>query len=114
MDILPTCLEITGAAWPDSVNGEATFGPTGKSLLPVIFEGAKSTNDTLFWEHEGSRAVRLSDWKIAALRNKPWELFNLADDRTETINLAEKFPEKVIEMEKLWNDWYKRVNNRSF
>jgi arylsulfatase A-like enzyme len=67
-----------------------------------------TTNDTLFWEHEGGRAARLGDWKIAALKNKDWELFNLADDRTETNNLAGRYPEKVTQLNTLWEIWAKR------
>lgn len=110
MDILPTCLELAKAKYPERINGEATFGPTGKSILPLLYKGAKSTNDTLFWEHEGSRAARLWDWKIAALKNNDWELFNLAEDRTETNNLAAKYPDKVKQLDALWEAWAKRVN----
>ncbi|MCX6325506.1 MAG: arylsulfatase [Bacteroidia bacterium] len=110
MDILPTCLELANAKYPEQINGETTFGPTGKSILPILFKGAKSTNDTLFWEHQGGRAARLGDWKIVALKNKDWELFNLAEDRTETNNLAAKYPEKVEQLNALWMSWSKRVN----
>ena len=109
MDILPTCMELAGANFPERINGEATEGVTGKSILPLLYKNAKSTNDTLFWEHEGGRAARLGDWKIAALRNKDWELFNLAEDRTETNNLALKNPEKVKQLEALWISWTKHV-----
>lgn len=110
MDILPTCLELAKADYPDRMNGEAIARPTGRSILPLLFRNAKSTNDTLFWEHEGGRAARLGDWKIAALRNKDWELFNLAEDRTETNNLASANPGKVKELEELWKKWSAHVN----
>ena len=71
--------------------------------------------------HEGSRAIRASDWKLVAaspslrgrgggnaqqVEQKPgaWELFNLAEDRAETNNLAEKMPDKVRELAQLWSD----------
>lgn len=110
MDILPTCMEIAKTKYPEQINGEATNSLTGKSLLPILFNGARSTNDTLFWEHEGGRAARLNNWKIAALKNKEWELFNLAEDRTEARNLASKYPEKVKQLNDLWETWTKRVN----
>ena len=109
MDILPTCMELAGANFPERINRETTEGVTGRSILPLLYKNAKSTNDTLFWEHEGGRAARLGDWKIAALRNKDWELFNLAEDRTETNNLALKNPEKVKQLEALWISWTKHV-----
>lgn len=110
MDILPTCIEIAQTNYPAQINGLATQKLTGKSLLPLLFHGAVSTNDTLFWEHEGGRAARLHNWKIAALKNREWELFNLAEDRTETRNLASKYPEKVKQLNDLWEIWTKRVN----
>lgn len=110
MDILPTCIEIAQTKYPDRINGLATNKLSGKSLLPLLIKGEGTTSDTLFWEHEGGRAVRLRNWKIAALRNKEWELFNLAEDRTETRNLALKYPEKVKQLSELWQAWIKRVN----
>jgi arylsulfatase A-like enzyme len=110
MDILPTCLELAEATYPETVNGLETTPLEGKSLLPVIYNKMETLHDTLFWEHEKGKAARVGDWKISALSNQPWELFNLAEDRTETINLAFKNPKKVEELELLWKDWFKRMN----
>ncbi len=109
IDFLPTCLELANADYPSQVNGLETTPIEGKSLLPLLNNEISTTHDTLFWEHEGGRALRIDDWKIAALKNRKWELFNLAEDRTETNNLADKMPEKVKEMEAVWNTEYKRV-----
>jgi arylsulfatase A-like enzyme len=108
MDILPTCMELAKADFPDKINGEPTEKPSGKSIMPLILNKARTTHDTLFWEHEGGRAVRVGDWKIAALKNKDWELFNLAVDRTETNNLASSNPEKVKQLNDLWETWSKK------
>ena len=110
MDILSTCMELSGATYPKTVNGVKTNPIEGKSLLPLIQKKIKTTHDTLFWEHEGGRAVRIGDWKMAALNGKPWELFDLSKDRTETKNLAPLYPDKVKQMEGIWESWYKRVN----
>jgi arylsulfatase len=109
IDILPTCMELGKANYPTEINGEKTNLPVGKSLLPVLFENAKTTHDTIFWEHERGRAIRIDDWKLAAMPNKQWELFNLASDHTETNNLAEQFPEKVEEMNTAWTVWAKEL-----
>lgn len=110
IDILPTCLELASADYPDQVNGLETTPPEGNSMLPLINNTITTTHDTLFWEHMGGRALRIGDWKIAALKGGDWELFNLAEDRTETKNLAKEVPEKVKEMEAVWNAYYKRIN----
>jgi len=90
----------------------------GKSLFPVFAKDNSVTHDYLWWLHEGSRAIRVGDWKLVAAspslrgrgganaqdEQKPgsWELFNLAEDRAETNNLAAKMPDKVRELADLW------------
>jgi arylsulfatase len=114
MDILPTCLELAGARYPDEVNGLNTSPLEGNSLLPLLDEEIATTHDTLFWEHEGGRALRMGDWKISALNQGVWELFHLAEDRTETNDLAARLPEKVREMEVVWKRKYKKLTGNSF
>lgn len=111
IDILPTCLDLAGASYPSKINGFETRPVEGKSLLPLLRKETTAIHDTLFWEHEGGRAFRAGDWKIAALKDQPWELFNLAKDRTEVNNLASRKPGKVKKMEEAWQKWYNRINN---
>ena len=110
IDILPTCMSIAKATYPVEVNGLKTDKIDGKNLLPLLTGKATSIHDTLYWEHEGGRAVRTGDWKVSSLKNKPWELFNLAEDRTESNDLSAKYPEKVKQMDEIWQSWLKRVN----
>ena len=64
---------------------------------------ARSTHDSLWWLHEGNRALRVGDWKIvAAGKDSPWELYDLSADRSETKNLAAEKPEKVRELAAIW------------
>ena len=105
MDILPTCLELAGADYPASFNDKTVTPPDGKSLIPLINGDAAFTHDTIFWEHEGGRAVRTGDWKMSALDHEEWELFDLSADWTETNNLKEQFPERAAEMNALWEEW---------
>ena len=82
----------------------------GKSLVPV-FDGKPLPERTLYWEHEGNRAVRSGDWKLVAKgRNGPWELYNVVRDRSELKNLAEAEPKRVSRMKTLWTDWAIRAN----
>ncbi len=109
MDILPTFLDITATNYPDSINGLKTIPIEGRSILPLINGEANATRDTLFWEHETGKALRIGDWKISALIGGEWELFNLAKDRTESNNLSLIMPDKVKEMEAVWVKEYKRI-----
>jgi arylsulfatase len=112
IDLMPTCLNIAGAEYPGMINGLKTNKLDGRNLMPLILGETTSIHDTLFWEHEGGRAARLGNWKIASLGGKEWELFNLEEDRTETNNLASKYPGRVKEMDELWKNWMKRVNQK--
>lgn len=109
IDILPTCLDLTGAHYPEIYNGNKITPMEGKSLAP-IFEGReREGHKYLFFEHMGGRAVRAGNWKLVALPGQPWELYNIADDKTETNNLIDKYPEKARELESKWHGWAKKV-----
>lgn len=105
IDVMPTCLELAGATYPDEINSQKTESMDGKSLLPLLLNKTKAIHDTVYWEHEGGKAVRVGDWKISARRNSAWELFDLSKDRSESDNLAGQFPDRVKQMEAAWKKW---------
>ncbi len=72
--------------------------------------GGEILHDTLYWEHEGGRAIRVGDWKMSSLPGKKWELFNLAEDHTEMNDLSEKYPQRVEMMNHAWEEWAKKMN----
>jgi arylsulfatase len=115
IDLMPTILDITGAMYPDKINGQTINPIQGKSLLPSL-EGKIFERGPLFFEHEANRAVIDGEWKLVSKgTNKPpyttdWELFNLKNDRTETNNLIEKYPQKASELKTLWENWAKKNN----
>ncbi len=105
IDILPTCLELAGAAYPEEVNGLPTLPLPGSSLLPLLLDEKTILHDTLYWEHEGGRAIRTAEWKMSALSGQPWELFHISRDYTETRNLATTFPEIRDSLAVAWEHW---------
>jgi arylsulfatase len=109
MDIMATCLDVTGIAYPETYKGQTIEPLEGISIMPILRKKKFAGHQTLAWEHEGGKAFRAGDWKISALRNRDWELFNLATDRTETKNLATENPEKLKELMGLWEDWAGRM-----
>ncbi|MFW6267837.1 MAG: arylsulfatase [Marinilabiliaceae bacterium] len=111
-DVLPTCLELADASYPELIHGEETMEPAGKSFLPLLYEDTGSIHDTLYWEHQGGRAIRIDDWKLTALPDEPWELYDLSVDMTETTDLSEDYPEKVKEMNQAWEVWAEDLNIR--
>ncbi len=110
IDILPTILDLAGISLQDSLQVPIP----GRSLLPT-FEKDQKWERSIWWYHEGNRALRSGDWKIVAAKDEPWELINLATDRTESNNLALDEPERVAVMEQEWEkmlDYIKEVANQ--
>ena len=62
------------------------------SLVPAIEGKATLLDRTLFWEHEGNRAIRTQNWKLVARNDKPWELYNLTNDPIEANDFPANFP----------------------
>ena len=116
-DIMPTLLEVAGAQYPKTINGEKAPPLIGKSWVDVLAgkkESPRSGKDSMAWEVFGNRAVRQGDWKLR-WQYKPygteeWELFNLAEDVAERHDLAAEHPEKVKELLALWDE-YAQENN---
>ncbi len=102
VDIVPTILDIVGVEKPKTWAGEAIPATPGKSLVPAFAKDEVIVRDSLWWLHEGNRAVRVGDWKLVAAKGDPWELYDLKTDRAEAHNLAAHMPEKVKEMEAVW------------
>lgn len=105
IDVLPTCLNLAGATYPDEINGLKTELPDGVDLMPLIQHKTKSVHDTVYWEHQGGKAIRVGDWKMSALNKSEWELFNLKKDRDEFTDLAAQYPERVKELNAAWERW---------
>ena len=109
IDVMPTCLQVAGATYPDKHADHDIQPAEGLSLLPA-FDGKPLGERTLYWEHSGNRAIRAGDWKLVAKgRNGPWQLHDLSRDRGETTNLADKHPDRVEQLAAKWRVWAKRV-----
>jgi arylsulfatase len=80
----------------------------GKSLLPIWQGKMRAEHDSLFWEHEGNRAVRQGKWKLVSRYPDKWELYDLEADRTELTDLAAKEPDKVKELIQKYERWAAR------
>jgi arylsulfatase len=103
IDIVPTILEAAGGKRFDVWEGNPVPQPPGKSLVPLFTKDGTVAHDSIWWLHEGNRALRVGDWKIVAAGNdSPWELYDLSFDRSESENLARNKPEKVSEMAEIW------------
>lgn len=102
IDVLPTVLEIAGIETPKRPDDAEIPDLPGKSLLPAFAVDQTIPRESLWWMHDGHRAVRVGDWKLVGSKGEPWELYDLTSDRAEQNNLASKMPEKVQELERVW------------
>jgi len=102
VDVAPTIIELAGGQMPRTLDGHPLPPPPGLSLQPEFSLPGSVQHDSLWWLHEGNRAIRVANWKLVAEKDGPWELHDLAKDRAELRNLASVYPEKVQQLIKLW------------
>lgn len=109
IDLMPTFVEVSGSGYFTELNGRQIQPMEGESLVRS-FDSTEIKPRTLYWEHEGNRAIRDGDWKLVGSRNKPWELYHIANDRTELQNLIEEQPDRAKSLQAKWDAWADRVN----
>ena len=112
VDIMATCVDVSGAEYPKNIRGNAVIPMQGISLSPALAGGRLSREAPLFFCNGSYAAIRKGRWKLV-LSTKSidihddgvWELYDMVDDRTETTNLASQHPEMVSTMRKEWVKW---------
>ncbi|MCX8036918.1 MAG: sulfatase-like hydrolase/transferase [Candidatus Sumerlaeia bacterium] len=101
LDIFPTAVAAAG----ETISPEWKLD--GVNLLPYLTgEKQEGPHETLYWRFNQQRALRQGDWKliVQTAGAKP-SLYNLADDIGEANDLAGKMPDKVKELESVWQAW---------
>jgi arylsulfatase A-like enzyme len=110
LDVLPTALAAAG------VEVKAEWKLDGVNLLPYL-EGkeASAPHDTLYWRFGEQMAIRRGDWKLVRYDPladgaeragaTPVKLYNLARDVGEADDLSAKMPDKVKELQAVWDRW---------
>jgi arylsulfatase A-like enzyme len=102
LDLLPTALAAAG------VKADPSWKLDGVDLTPYLTgANAGQPHETLYWRFGPQWAIRHGDWKLVVGRQgsgKP-ELYNLAEDIGESKDLAAAQPEKVKELQSLYDRW---------
>lgn len=121
-DIVPTIYEILGITLPKIVNGVEQDPMDGVSMAYTFNQPeAKTTKQTQYFEILGSRGIYHEGWMASVfgprapwstdmtgiLNWQPekdvWALYNLNDDYSQAKNLAKKYPEKLAELQALFD-----------
>ena len=102
LDLLPTALAATGAAI------DPAWKLDGVDLRPYLTGvRTEAPHKTLYWRFGDQWAIRHGDWKLLVANEgsgKP-ELYDLANDIGESTDLAAKQPDRVKELQALWDTW---------
>jgi arylsulfatase len=109
IDLMATCVAVSGAKYPAEFDGHQILPPEGLSLAPA-FANQPLEREYLAWEHEGNRAIREGKWKLVSLAGAPWELYNMEVDRVELQDLAASESQRVQEMSSKWEAWAQRTH----
>lgn len=111
MDIMATCLEVSGTDYPQTFEGRTITPTTGRSFLGALIDDAKNEREVIFWEHLGAAALRQGKWKLVRTGMKAdWELYDLSKDQTEVNNLAARYSEKVKTLAAIWETMAREQN----
>ncbi len=98
LDIAPTALAAAGVTAKD-----AKFD--GVNLLPFLKGDPGAPHETLFWRYGDQHAIRKGDWKLLRGPFGDDGLYNLADDIAESKDLSAEKPEKVKELQAIYDKW---------
>ena len=109
IDIMTTLVDVSGATYPSQRNGETITEMQGKSLLPIFDGQTREAHEYIFWEHEGSEAVRKGKWKLVAQAGADWELYDLDKDRSEMQDLSVDFPGIARHLQVKWEEWADKI-----
>jgi arylsulfatase len=68
IDVMGTLVDVAGASYPKERAGVTVLPMEGVSLRPAFANQQLLRKAPLFFEHDGSRAVRAGDWKLVSAR----------------------------------------------
>ena len=103
IDIVPTIMELANGKLPLTSQDAEVPPSSGRSLAESFKTDTAATHQSLWWLHEGNRAIRMGHWKIVAAKDQPWELYDLTSDRAEQKDLSSVNPDVLSTLTNEWN-----------
>jgi arylsulfatase A-like enzyme len=121
-DVAPTIYEAAGVQMPDVVNGTKQIPIEGSSFLYTFdHPDEPSHHHVQYFAMVGNTAIYKDGWWAGrhfwspwekgspwsgnggADNKNPWELYNLSDDYSQAHDVAAKYPEKLKELQQLFD-----------
>ena len=116
-DVAATVLEAANLPQSKSINGVKQKPLDGVSMLYAAKDkNAAERHHTQYFEMFGNRAIYHKGWMarvvhqvpwhgkpLCKLQDDTWELYNIEEDFSLTNNVAEKFPEKLKELQAIFD-----------
>ncbi len=130
IDIVPTILEATGISAPETINGIPQRPVEGVSMVYTWDKAnanAPTRHSTQYFEMMGNRGIYHDGWMAVTtpvtipwelstktppdvISGYKWELYNLNEDVTEADDLASKMPDKLKELQAVFDTEAKKYN----
>src|SRR5664280_2338844 len=128
IDIVPTILEATGVQAPEYVDGIKQKPIEGVSMAYTFKKAnanAPTTHHTQYFEMIANRGIFQDGWyanttpphgpwilnaPLPAPADYKWELYHLTEDYTQYNDLAAKMPDKLKEMQKVFDQEAAKYN----
>ncbi|MEC3905724.1 sulfatase-like hydrolase/transferase [Tamlana sp. 2201CG12-4] len=113
LDLLPTIASYINA----DPNKQKGFKYDGVNILPYIKgeKGNERPHEIMYWRRDNDYAIRKGDWKLtwnnhsvgklSKAKQGKLELFDLKADQEERFDLSKSHPEKVKELQHLFDLW---------
>ncbi len=103
-DIAPTIFELAGIHFPDTVDGVKQLPLAGTSFAFTFNDASAPTRHNVqYFEASGNRGIYDNGWWAGSRGGRPWELYNLTTDFTQANDVAAQYPDKLKELQGLYN-----------
>jgi arylsulfatase len=123
-DVFPTTVELAGLTLPEWIKGYPQLPLQGASFAFALTDAKAPARHTVqYYELHGGRAIYKDGWKASVYHprnfsgeqtddpnfnpppysNEKWELYNLNEDWNEIHDLAARYPDKLKELQQLFD-----------
>ncbi|EMI42003.1 arylsulfatase [Rhodopirellula sp. SWK7] len=107
-DVMPTFIEVAGATYPGTFDGESGRELHGESFVDVLQDRPRKDRDPIYM-NRGSYGYIIDDgYKLVTEDGKNWKLYNLEKEETEITDLSKQEPEKHQSLLAKYKAWQRR------